>query len=389
MSESDEYLLDICKNGNKDNILLYLNSPNSNINKIMCYCCQFAQIDIVKYIIETFKLFDFNYNEIFNSSLESNNLEIVKLIVSNFKDKIVFVFRLDMSTDIDDILLKCKDVKNYDIIEYLINKYCDTINFKNVKNTYFLSYCYLKDIKKSKQLLELLLKYGNAINNPINIHFQEDLALRIVLNKNSTELFNFLIDYAISINDKYDIHKNNDILFRTLVDDNNNSMVKFLCNYSTDPIDIHYNNQEVFYLTIEYNNFDLMIYLMDYSKSINKPFIINIRNEYLIRKCVLSELSEYFFKYLFHFDKKNNPFDIEKDGQKMFDVICDYKNLELLKYVVENTNNLESVIDLYLKICKEFEFKDGYKYLKNENSKMQPSCFSFFGLFDNTITPKN
>ena len=111
-----------------------------------------------------------------------------------------------------------------DSIRYILYKNIDI--HKNEENAFYNAYMH-----DSTDIIKYLLEIGEKTNSRINIHLENDYAIKRICNSGDMEMVKYFIDYCYRINDNFSSYfYNNKILIESCIS-GNLELVKYIIEY--------------------------------------------------------------------------------------------------------------------------------------------------------------
>jgi ankyrin repeat protein len=254
-----------------DQILLHLSTKDiltlgkENVSKyvwlmkkdeILIQSCKYGDLAETKYLIANGANIHINNNAALNLAAENGHLEIIKLLIENGA-KIPHKNRA-FSLSVDN--------GHFDVVKFIFSK----LKNKDIENDTIL---HLGAVCGSLPLVKNSIEKYN-----VDIHSDDDYALRISANNGFTEIVRYLIDNGA------DIHANNNEALRHSARGRKLEVVKLLIKCKAD---IHANNNEALRGGIRKGNFEIVKLLIEHQQH---SIIQSDYNELL---CVCAENSRY------------------------------------------------------------------------------------------------
>ena len=212
--------------------------------------------------------------------------------------------------------------RDIDRIKILLNN-CNKID----KEAYFLV-CSNGDI----EILDLILNYSRYTNK-LDIHIDNEYALKIACKNNRLDIIEYLIKFGKSINNRFDIYIDDNDIIKTACELNHIDIIKYLLtNYDTNILKHKY--YEFLKPSCKYNNIDLVKYLIDFLES--KHIYINSANFESMFVVVYCHCYYDLLKYLL------DTFSSKYTVSPSYFISCvpKYDNVDILKLFFEYYKNI-------------------------------------------------
>eukprot|EP00833_Pecoramyces_ruminatium_P018011 jgi/Orpsp1_1/1192043/evm.model.d7180000090145.2 len=362
------------KIGNKDIILIFLNSDNLRINdlnknfeaplitlyKTYNYFLE-DKIILMKYFLQkdsNINICDRNGKSILLYALKNNSLELIKLLIENNKkypineNLKILMFRYSIRSSNTDIF-------EYLIDNYNINAFIDEIIKEIIINDkldllkILISRDAIKNIKEENNLIflkeaiifdnEKIIKY--LIKNKFKVYNINNEIIEIIICNNRLNILKILIPGYLNINNE-DIDGNTALIYA--IKYQNFEIIKYLVDNGAD-MNVVNKKINVIYHLINNNNIDILKYLVDNNLNINKKdqygqtllgYSISLKNEQIINFLI----------------QHNADFSGISNKIEILDLITKNNNLNLINFIVFNSGIYE--------ILKEIIDKDRIDILK-------------------------
>jgi len=192
------------------------------------------------------------------------------------------------------------------------------------------------------EILELILQ--NSIkNNKLNIHTNNEYALKIACKYNKLDVLDYLIKFGELNKNRFCIYLKQDELLKLLCEYNNSIIFKYLLEYDNKYgklFNFHLNNTDLLSWIIKSNNIELLKYMIEYIE-FNNEFISEYTQQYIFQiacSCNYLDIVKYlYYKYTIDIYKYNIYFRdsciIDKTDVIGFLLTCDDKHFSIYMYI--------------------------------------------------------
>ena len=404
-------IINLCKKGDGESIEEIKQIINdtkilTTIINIYTIVCNIGILDIMKYIL------DMNIIEIhkkrekvFISTCIRGYTHIVKYLLEYYNDN----YRTDKISNyvIYKGLIYSSERGNLNTVKYII-EYCryTNINIHNNNEELFRNTCKFN----RTEVVKYLVDYCNIHNTPIDIHVCGEQVFLISCYC-KFDIMIFLLEYSYKMNDKINIHINNEKALRNCINSDVLDAVKYLLEFSektNDLFDVSLLDVEILFTNraeiriqiFEYlnnyckkHNMYINIYITDTNRINNNYFIdyihavryivkqskiydyrinLNITDmNIFVNMCLRNEID--IVKYIiWQNEKKNNKCDIQYDNVYILIGAC---NEHIIKYIVYLSRHNYIQYD-FNTLCKKIK-------------KDKKILYNLKHLFDNIIIKKS
>lgn len=248
-------------------------------------------------------------------------------------------------------------MNHFNLVKYLYGKYPHSINLLLYKRKVFKEICIRGNLDIAKWFLNIcnLKKFRSDINFTDlfldvcrNGHFEMtkfllsiDIIQLIIKIKTYQEAFHIccqnshleILKYLISYNKGIDIHENNDRALKTSCENNHLEVVKYLISLDKN-INIHMNNEYLFCTSCTNGFLDITKYLISLDNSID--IYIN-DNDAFVKSCKRGYLET--FKYLMFLDSERGKMIGQNELEYLFKKSCRKFRLAVSEYIYSLAGN--------------------------------------------------